>query len=227
LNINTFNPHLQKPKTVRCNFRDQQMEKKYSLKIVSVSKELRLCIIENSIIIEELASEVIGNILIISWKNSKSFGHTSTSLSFLQKLQLIQDIKGFDKEDLKEITCLANIRNKFAHVSNIYSFKSLFTDSNVGNNVKIKLLKWYFKKNNYDEIESSNFELLLRHCFYLLVDEVASILLEINLNQTFNEGVAAGKRLRTEQLLNYCMSILTEKQRKETLKEIERFELVN
>lgn len=85
---------------------------------------------------------MLGNILNINWKNSKPFGHASTSLGFFQKLQLIQDIKGIEKEDLKKLTCLANIRNKFAHVSEINSFERLFSDSGVGREIQKYFLNW-------------------------------------------------------------------------------------
>ena len=99
------------------------------LKLASTAKDVRLCVIENSIFVEELASHVLGKILNIDWKNSKSFGYGSTCLSFSQKLQLIQDIEGIDKEDLKAISSLAQMRNKFAHVSHINSFETLFSDT--------------------------------------------------------------------------------------------------
>jgi len=42
-------------------------QKPYDLKIFSTAKELRLCVIENAINIEELASRLLGKILNIEW----------------------------------------------------------------------------------------------------------------------------------------------------------------
>jgi hypothetical protein len=198
------------------------MEYSYEFKIASVSKDLRLCIIENSIFIEELASRVLGNILNIEWKNSKSFGHTSTSLSFSQKLQLIQDIKGIEKEDLKKITCLSIIRNKFAHVSNIDTFEKLFSESSPGKEIQKCFLKWFFDKDGYLDIDPSKTEFVNRLCFYLLTNDVINILLKISDAHLYNIGVHEGKMNIQEQLLTFCMSILSEEQRKKALDEIER-----
>ncbi len=197
------------------------MNNVYDFKIASVNKDLRLCVIENSIFIEELVSRVLGNILNIDWKNSKSFGHTSTSLSFFQKLQLIQDIKGIDKEDLKKLTCLANIRNKFAHVSEINSFDKLFSESSVGKDIQNNFLKWYFDKDGYVGIHPTKVEFVNRLCFYLLTNSVINTLLKISDTHFYNLGVHEGKREVQEQLLTFCMSILTDTQRKEVLNEIE------
>jgi hypothetical protein len=197
------------------------MENDYDFKIASVNKDLRLCVIENSIFIEELASRVLGNILDIDWKNSKSFGHGSTSLSFFQKLQLIQDIKGIDKEDLKKLTCLANIRNKFAHVLEIKSFEKLFSDSGVGKEIQKSFLSWYFDKDGYDGIHPTKIEFVNRLCFYLLTSDVINILLKISDTHVFNMGFHDGKREVQEKLLSFCMSILSDKQRKEVIIAIE------
>lgn len=198
------------------------MDYKYEFKIASVNKELRLCIIENSIFIEELASRVLGNILNIDWQNSKSFGHTSNSLSFSQKLQLIQDIKGIDKEDLKKLTCLSNIRNKFAHVSNINSFEKLFSESSVGKEIEKHFLKWFYDKKGYQGIHPSNREVVHRLCFYLLTNEVINILLKISDTHLYNTGVHEGKMRVQEQLLTICMAILPEEQRQKALEELDK-----
>jgi hypothetical protein len=201
------------------------MENDYDFKIASVNKDLRLCVIENSIFIEELASRVLGNILDIDWGNSKSFGHGSTSLSFFQKLQLIQDIKGIDKEDLKKLTCLANIRNKFAHVSAINSFEKLFSDSGVGKEIQKSFLNWYFDKDGYAGIHPTKIEFVNRLCFYLLTSDVINILLKISDTHLYNMGLHDGKQEVQEQLLTFCMSILSDQQRKEVIVAIEnRFE---
>ena len=197
------------------------MEFSEDFKIASINKDLRLCVIENAIFIEELASRVIGNILNIDWKNSKSFGHTSSSLSFFQKLQLIQDIKGIEKEELKKITCIANIRNKFAHVSEICSFDKLFSESSVGKEIQNNFLKWYFDKDGYNGVDPNKIEFVNRLCFYLLINDVITILLKISDSHFYNLGVHEGKREVQEQLLTFCMSILTTSQRKEVLREID------
>src|ERR1019366_2694681 len=128
-----------------------------------------------------------GNILNIDWKNSKSFGYGSTCLSFNQKLQLIQDIKGVDKEDLKAINCLAQMRNKFAHVSHINSFEKLFSDA-AGKEIRNYFFKRFFDDMGISDVHPSKVELVYRLCFYLLVHEVIGVLLKINDQHLYNQG---------------------------------------
>lgn len=195
-------------------------------KIASTAIDLRLCIIENSIYIEELTSRILGNILDIDWNHSKSFGHGSSSLSFNQKLQLIQDIKGIEKESLKKIVCLTNIRNKFAHVSYINSFETLFSSSSVGKEVRTNFLKWYFDDKGDSDVHPSKFEFIYRLTFYLLVNDVIEILLNINKTHNYNAGVEEGKREAKEIFLNTLIqSLVSQKQQLviiEAIQETER-----
>lgn len=162
---------------------------------------LRLFIIENVIKIEELASYVLGKILNIEWQTSKSFGHSSSSLSFNQKLQLIQDIKGIDKENLKKLTCIAEIRNKFAHLSHINSFESLFADPSVGKKIKNNLLKWYSDENGESDIPESKRELTYQLCFFLLIHDIAETLLSISDKHSYDIGYAQGENEVKERIL--------------------------
>ena len=163
------------------------------LKIRSTNENLRLCVIENSIFIDELISEIIGEILNINWKESKSFGFESCALSFNQKIQIIQDIKGIEKEDLKKLTCIANIRNKFAHVSHIESFEDLFTQTKVGKEIKSEFAKWYFDEKGTSDIPKNKTELVFRLCFYLLIDNVADILFKVYNKHFFELGKKDGE----------------------------------
>lgn len=178
------------------------------LKIASIAENSRLCVIENSIFIEELASRVLGNILNVDWAATKSFGHTSSSLSFNQKLQLIQDIKGIDKEDLKKLTCVANIRNKFAHVSSIDSFETLFSDSIIGKETRHNFLRWYFDNNGDSDIHPSKLNCVYRLCYYLLVSNVIEILLKINDQHLFNAGIQDGQREFKDKFTDALISSL-------------------
>lgn len=101
-----------------------------------MNNRLRSFIIEYSILIEELISKTLGELLKVDWKKSKSFGFGSTSLSFNQKAQIVQDIKGFDSMDSKKNRHFIFIRNKFAHVREIETFDDLFEKTSNGNDVK-------------------------------------------------------------------------------------------
>jgi hypothetical protein len=192
-----------------------------NFKIASINENTRLCVIENSIFIEELSSKILGNILSIDWRESKSFGNTSASLSFNQKLQLIQDIKGIDKEDLKKLNCIANIRNKFAHVSEIDSFEKLFSESSVGKEIRSLFLKRFFDEKGESDIHPSKLEFVYRLCYYLLVNDVVEMLLKINDAHTFNSGIQEGQNEYKEKLIELLInSLLSQNQQLTVLKAI-------
>ena len=180
------------------------------LKIRSTNENLRLCVIENSIFIDELISKVIGEILNIDWETSKSFGFESSAFSFNQKIQIIQDIKGVDKNDLKKLTCIANIRNKFAHVSQINSFEDLFSKSKVGKDIKSQFINWYFDENGISDIAYNKLELVYRLCFYLLVDNVVDVLFKIYGNHFYEIGKKDGEKEFKEKLIDSLVSYLKE-----------------
>lgn len=169
-------------------------------KVVSNHENLRLCVIENCIFIEETISRVLGKILNIDWKESKSFGFNSSALSFNQKVHIIMDIKGLEPKELKELTTLMNIRNKFAHLSGIKTFDDLFSKTKVGKEIKKNFHTWYLDENGLPDIPKANHEKVLRLCFYLLVHNVAEILFKITGDHMYDLGVADGKKEFTERL---------------------------
>lgn len=178
--------------------------------IASTDSNLRLCVIENSIYIEELVSYVIGAILDIDWKNSKSFGSKSTSLSFNQKVQLIMDIKGIGKTELTKFITLMHIRNKFAHVSEIQKFSDLFNKSSVGKEVEKNLHKWYFDDKNGTDVPENLKEQIYRFSFYGLLNDIGKILLNISGNHMFKLGEIAGKNEVNEKLTSKLFETMLE-----------------
>lgn len=142
--------------------------------------------------IEHTISQLIGDLLQIDPENSKSFGSTSSSLSFNQKVNIILDIKGIDKENLKKLVCLANIRNKFAHVLTIKNFSDLFDSSSVGKEIKKNLDKWYLEPE--PDLKMMNKELIYRICFYLLVNDIIEFLLNLFKEHMYSLGRADGEK---------------------------------
>jgi len=170
--------------------------------IVSTHENMRLCIIENCIFIEETVSYVLGTILNIDLKESKSFGFDSSAFSFNQKVQIIMDIKGLDSQELKQLKTLMNIRNKFAHLSEIKTFDDLFSKTKVGKEIKRNFNEWYFDKKGVADIPKQNHEKVYRLCFYLLVHNVIEILMKIAGEHMYELGLADGKKEFIERL-NY------------------------
>ena len=172
------------------------------LQIASTYQNLRLCIIENTIYIEELISQILGTILNIDWKESKSFGFKNTALSFNQKVYIILDIKGIEKEDLKKFITLMNIRNKFAHISHIKLFDDLFTKTKVGKQIKSNFHNWYFDQKKDSDIPKVNHEYIYRICFYLLVHDISNLLIKIFKDHMYNLGYSVGQKETQEFLIN-------------------------
>ena len=141
----------------------------------SKQENLRFYVIEHTIEIEDLISETLGKILDIDYLESKSFGFKSSSLSFNQKAQIIQDLRGMEKEELKKLSCLMNIRNKFAHVKQIENFDDLFIKTPNGKQIKNNLERWY------DNGEFNNQD---RHRLYfvLLIEDLIRTLCNIQMN---------------------------------------------
>ena len=175
------------------------------LKIVSTDKNLRLCVIENCIFIEETISWTLGVILNIDWKQSKSFGFTSSALSFNQKVHIIMDLKGIETEEHKRFITLMNIRNQFAHNSHIQTFENVFTKAKNGKELRNNFHRWYFDANGLADIPEINHEKVYRLCFYLLVHSIAEILLKLSGDHMYALGVTEGERQANERIQKELM----------------------
>ena len=175
------------------------MEKKYSfINDFSDSTNLRLYILEHALHVEELVSTALGYILGIEWKNSKSFGYSSAALSFNQKVVIIQDLKGFDKNDIQKLSDFMAIRNKFAHVKSINTFQDFFDSGKNAKDVQKNLIKFYPIDNS-----SINDELKYKVCFYKLFLEISLIILNKVAKHEYERG-------RKDFSREYFISILTE-----------------
>jgi hypothetical protein len=183
---------------IRTNVENKQVNSN-RLKTLSTHENLRLCIIENSIFIEEYISHLLGKILNIKWETSKSFGFGSTSLSFNQKVHLIQDIKSLNKEEIQRLTCLMNIRNKFVHTS-VSTFDDLFIKTSIGKEIKKNFLKWYFDADGIDDIHPTKLEVVFRHCFYSLVGSIFETLKKVLEDHLFELGRSEGRKEFAEKL---------------------------
>lgn len=156
---------------------------KTDISVFCKTDNLRLYIIEHSLHIETLISEAIGSLLGVNYEESKSFGFGSSALSFNQKVQIVQDIKGIESEMTKKLTCLMNIRNKFAHVQQIDSFDKLFEIASNGNQIKNQLEKWYSLDDKKDEDDKYKF------LFFKLSEEITKMLFELEVQERLSKNV--------------------------------------
>lgn len=155
---------------------------------ISNAENLRLYILENTIYVEELLCQTLGNLLDIDWKKSKSFGFDSTALSFNQKIHIIQDIKGISKIEINKLEKLLQIRNKFAHVKSIENFSDLFTIAKNGNEIKNSLHKWYSNVHENKENE----EIKFKEYFSQLIMDTCLLLIKIVIDNAKEKGVKMG-----------------------------------
>lgn len=124
----------------------------------------RAFVIDKCVQIEHLVSDTIGSILDIDWKESKSFGQSGSSLSFNHKVNIIKDLKGLDKEEIKKFTCLMEIRNKFAHVLSVSTFKVFISDFKVGRTACLNLINWYALENSQKKLTSKEINVKKNRC---------------------------------------------------------------
>lgn len=157
---------------------------KIDINVISQSNDLRLYVLEHTILIEEHISATLGALLNIEWQTSKSFGFNSSALSFNQKVQIVQDIEGLEKIEIQKLTDLMSIRNKFAHVRSIITFEDFFGTGVNGKSIKRNLEKWY---NTDATLEFDDEETKYKHFFFLLAVEVILIIWMKRMNYGFRE----------------------------------------
>lgn len=173
------------------------MENK-EMNVISDTGNLRSYIIEHALVIEEVISETLGHLLDIDWKVSKSFGYSSSALSFNQKVQIIQDIKGLSKVDGKKLTALMSIRNKFAHVKSIESFNDFFNSGENGKIVKRDLDGWY----SHIVLEPNiNEEDKFKSLFLQLTLDTAHCLFELSMDHVSKKAYKKGEEKAAEMVL--------------------------
>lgn len=151
----------------------------------------RLFVIEKSILLEQLSSMTIAELLgIPDWENSKMLGNQSSSFSFNQKINFFIDLNNLENDLKLKFIALQEIRNKFAHVFKINSFinyKKL--SKNSAENCKY-LEKWYLKKiENYGDNEEVKYKLLFNELF----SELSEYTIKISINAAFLKGKSIGK----------------------------------
>ena len=188
-------------------------DKKIDIKVFSKTDNIRLYVIEHTLHIETLISEAIGSLLGVDYKESKSFGFGSSALSFSQKVQIVQDIKGLESEMAKKLTCLMNIRNKFAHVQEVDSFDKLFEIASNGTQIKNQLDKWYTLEGKNDEDENYKF------LFFKLAEEITIMLFEFQVTERTTKNVLQAEKDFQKSQLESFKEVMLESDNPEAINE--------
>ena len=85
-------------------------------------------ILLNSLVFESMTSYFISELLgIEDYKNSKTLGNKSSSLSFSQRVDLLLDLKAFSSDQRKKLQTFMEIRNQLMHNIEASSYEKCFS----------------------------------------------------------------------------------------------------
>lgn len=175
--------------------------------IKSLEKDSRSYIIECSVFIEERASETIGKLLNIDdWKKSETLGYGSSNIGFDNKIKLIQDIKGVDKSTRVKFQCFMAIRNKFAHISEVDSFKNYLIVIKSSKDRKNELKKWFPNL----KWETDDIEEVFKFAYLCLALELNRELSKIEIIHQAQVGTEKGMKIVYQKFINETKTILQE-----------------
>jgi len=131
-------------------------------------------VVNSSKLIEKFASSALATLLEIDLENSKILGNKSSAISFKQKIDLLTEIKAFDRDDVGKFMKFMEIRNQFAHNFEVESFEICFKVLSAGTEkylVKLfpKVSKEKKSREQYlTELFTSLFSSLLHTCGLIL-----------------------------------------------------------
>lgn len=133
--------------------------------------EVRKNVLENALYIEGLTSILLSKLLgIQNAESSKSFGNTSSSLSFNAKINLLIDIGALQAVDRKKFQWFMEVRNQFMHNPQASDYVKCFSflgDSKKG------MLKQYSHSGSLSEDEQ------LQQAFEALTHDVIKLTSDI------------------------------------------------
>ena len=86
----------------------------------------RARVIENAVQIERFVTSILSFLLDINLTTSKTLGHRSGSLSFIQKINMLTDTETMSTSLRQKFEHFAQIRNQFAHNYQVSNFSSCF-----------------------------------------------------------------------------------------------------
>ena len=167
----------------------------------SNSDDMRHIVIDHSVLIEEITTETIGRLLNIDWKESKSLGSGSGSITFQQKILMIRDIIGIETVPSKKIDAFIMVRNKFAHIRKVSDWNHLFLLGANYSRLENDLKSWYKDVVNNED----NNEDYIRLLYFHLTREIFYFLIQININWAHKIGYQEGQNQIKTDLFNFVM----------------------
>ena len=180
---------------------------------------IRSIVIDKSVKIEYLIDTIVSASLGLGFKDSLSFGNRSSSLSFLNKINLLIDFNFITEKAMKsKFQCFAEIRNQFAHVLEVDSMSKCRQE-----NLKM-LRKFYAAAEPISEIDYEK----LYFNLYEDVKKMSFGLIEVSTDRIRKRAAplaklkvyeAVNKRLREESENNPEFNLIFKRVVEETLKE--------
>ena len=159
------------------------MDPKLEKLLVHPQSDIRSDVIDHAVKIEFLINSLLTRIFACENNESISFGSSSSSLSFMAKINLLLDLKVLTKDEKKKLVLFAEIRNKFAHDFMVMSANDLPDQSK-------KDLKKFYAPNEDNNFNSFNLQL------YYDVKDIVDKLINTVIDK-------AGKKASDLGLINY------------------------
>lgn len=156
----------------------------------------RSSVIEASVTVERIIGSMLAMFLDIEIESSKSFGMSTSALSFNHKIQLLTDMKIIGKDEKTLLIKFSEIRNLFAHNAIITHFYRCFEH----NNLKEYLEKKYGVEKSEFNFEEDYCEMLFNKLF-ADVKQLCRDLFNKMMNWAGSKGEIDGKLQYHEKLL--------------------------
>ncbi len=149
----------------------KQLSKFAPLPPYTLGFESRNIILETALILEKTTSSFLAELTHIAEPlNSLSFGSSSSSLSFYQKISLLIDLGALNKQDRSKFETFMQIRNKFMHVYEANSFENCFKFLEGSEKFLFKL---------YGKSPDESLEINLKNASIKLANDVLSLTFKI------------------------------------------------
>jgi hypothetical protein len=166
------------------------------LLFASLPSSARSTVIEASVTIERIIATMLAMFLDIEVESSKSFGMSTSALSFNHKIQLLIDMKIIGTDEKTLLVKFSEIRNLFAHNAIITHFFQCFGH----NKLKDYLEKKYGIQKSKFDFEEDNCKMLFDKLFSD-VKQVCRDLFHKMMSRAGSKGEVEGKLLYHEKLL--------------------------
>jgi len=156
-----------------------------------MNKEILIDVIERSLVIEDMLSQILKTLLEIENVESKTLSHKTSALSFMSKVDLLYDIERINIDSYNLLRMFGEIRNQFMHNKDADTFSVVLERINK----KSSLLKINADITNYfkNAVELDEKERIYELAFHKLSIDIKTILEDTH-KQIFKEKIDNAKK---------------------------------